>query len=377
MQHAPRKPDGVKLGPVALQNSLTVLAILLVVTGLVTALFLIVPAAAERELDARLIFGAVWIVLFGGFGACLCWVATWMIATYYELLFVQRRLLSLLSEPAADVSATPPVRVERPADNRDLLQGILAELQERNANSLLSAEQREAKRRREHAARADELAAEIEQAITSERFSDAREALARLEAEIPDDPRREQWQRQLSAARAHSENEDVRRETSRVEDLMALADFAQAAQAALALRDKHPQSANAAQLIERVHRERNAFELEQRRQLYAEVERRVEAHQWRAAVETGRKLLAAYPDSPESRTVTRQMATLEDNARIEEVRDMRDTIRELLERRRYAEAAVMGKEVIAKFPDTRAAEELRSQLPRLEKLARADDDRRA
>ena len=88
MQNAPREPDGAKPGPVALQNSLTVLAILLVVTGLVTALFLVVPAAAERELDAGRIFGAVWIVLFGGFGACLCWVATWLIATYYELLFV-------------------------------------------------------------------------------------------------------------------------------------------------------------------------------------------------------------------------------------------------------------------------------------------------
>ena len=59
------------------------------------------------------------------------------------------------------------------------------------------------------------------------------------------------------------------------------------------------------------------------------------------------------------------METLKDNARIEEVRQLRDQIRDLIGRRRFAEAVRVSEELIRRFPDTQAANELRSQIDRL------------
>ncbi|KKK89020.1 hypothetical protein LCGC14_2737320, partial [marine sediment metagenome] len=69
-----------------------------------------------------------------------------------------------------------------------------------------------------------------------------------------------------------------------------------------------------------------------------------------------------YPDSPEATHLSAQMQTLRDNARIEEVRELRDQIRDMLERRRYAEAVKVAEEVMDRYPETQAAAELRGQI---------------
>ena len=64
------------------------------------------------------------------------------------------------------------------------------------------------------------------------------------------------------------------------------------------------------------------------------------------------------------------LPTIQDNARIEEVREIRDQIRDLINRRRYGEAVEAAEAVVRRFPDTRAAIELGRQLNRLRELAR-------
>ena len=91
---------------------------------------------------------------------------------------------------------------------------------------------------------------------------------------------------------------------------------------------------------------------------------------WAALAAAG-ELLEAYPDSPEAAEVRSTLRTLTDNARIEEVRELRDEIRDLLSRRRYAEALACARDLVRRFPTTAAAEELRSQMARLEELARS------
>ena len=63
------------------------------------------------------------------------------------------------------------------------------------------------------------------------------------------------------------------------------------------------------------------------------------------------------------------LSTIQDNARLEEVRELRDQIRDLIERRRYADAIEYAQDLIQRFPDTKAAEELGRQMARLRELA--------
>jgi hypothetical protein len=66
------------------------------------------------------------------------------------------------------------------------------------------------------------------------------------------------------------------------------------------------------------------------------------------------------------------MPTLVDNARLQEVRQLRDRFLEMIERRQYAEAVDLARHVVEHYPETAAAEELRDKMPRLEKLARGE-----
>jgi len=63
------------------------------------------------------------------------------------------------------------------------------------------------------------------------------------------------------------------------------------------------------------------------------------------------------------------MTTLEENAQIEEVRELRDRIRDLINAQRFGEAHKLALDVVLRFPQTAAAEELRPQLDRLARKA--------
>ena len=100
------------------------------------------------------------------------------------------------------------------------------------------------------------------------------------------------------------------------------------------------------------------------------MQRHAEARRWRAALGAAERFIEAFPGSADAEAVRAMLSTIQDNARLEEVREIRDHIRDLIERRRYAEAVQAAEDVIRRFPDTRAAGELGRQLGRLRELAR-------
>jgi outer membrane protein assembly factor BamD (BamD/ComL family) len=157
----------------------------------------------------------------------------------------------------------------------------------------------------------------------------------------------------------------------RVEELMSVSGFATAVAVVNGLLAKHPSSAEAIALLERVRREREAFVDEQRLAMYRKVEKEAFSRRWRDALSAAEELLSAYPDSPEADAVRARMDTLRENARIEEVRRLRDRVSDLISRRQFAQAIEVAKDVIARFPATAAARELHEQMAKLEELGRA------
>jgi tetratricopeptide (TPR) repeat protein len=367
------------LPPQLLVGCLLVLAGALPVSGTVLGVATLIRA--ERAGDITLIEGSYAAVCFvtAWSGGAVLWAIAWLVRRGYESSVISQRLVaalervSLAQEQMASERSTPA-----PTDSKvgeaELQERILGELVELNANLLLSPAQRQAKARQRQSKLTAHLISEIERAIDSGDLVRAQEALDQLGETVSDAPRLAELQQRLAERRASVETEDLQRETRRAEDMMAVGEFDEANKLAENLLGKYPGSDDAKDLVERVQREGSAFHTEQRRRLYAEVTRSAETRRWRQALGAARKLLETYPQSSEADAVIAKVATLEENARIEEVREMRDHIRDLVRRRRFREAAAVAEEVIRRFPDMRVANALRGQIDKLKRRAVESDE---
>lgn len=343
--------------------------------GLVT---LAVAAGGEAGLgwaDVQAV--GVWLL-----AAVVAWLGLWsvavMIARQGRIHDALERLVDLSAEPPQSRGDSPSAGVYEPhRPNASGLsetsqadwQLLLSQLRELNTNVLLSDAQRQAKQRRQVESGRRRLNAQIEQALAGGRFADADRALAKLSEMGIDDKELQPLEQRVAEARAAAESEDVKQVTARVAELLALAAFDKAEQAVGELLTTHPQSVEASGLLARVQREAKAFAHTQRHELYGQVQSFANQRQWRQALSAARQLLERFGDSAEGEALQAQMPTLRDNARIEEVRLLRDRIRELIGRKEFADAGELAEEVIRRFPETAAAEELRGQLARLRERA--------
>lgn len=358
--------------PTTLTTCLTLLAVIAACAGMFPALGRLLSVAAAGEttvLDWAL---AGCYVLAGWFAGAILWAAAWMVRLQYDSLLRQRRgSPPPRAASAADrTDAAPASATEGQPTQQELLNRMLSELSETNANLLLSQAQREAKGRRRLEVISRELKARIDEAIADGQFARAEKLLENLIESVPDDPDHAGLSQKLLQERRSAEIEDVRRYTRQAENMMSAASFHQAQVAAEELLSMHPDCDKAVALVERVRRETQAFVTEQRLRLYGQVERNAQARRWRAALAAGRRLLESHPNSGEADAVSAQMPTIRENARIEEVREIRDRIRDLLERRRFSEAVIAAEDLTERFPDTQAANELREQMSRLRELAK-------
>jgi len=153
----------------------------------------------------------------------------------------------------------------------------------------------------------------------------------------------------------------------RIENMMAVAQFDRAEKLAQALLAIMPDSPEAESMLETVRRESTAFRSEQQTRLFSEFQKWTESRQWIKAQSVGEQLIAKYPASEEGQTVAASMDTVRNNAHFEEARTLRDRIRDLIKRKRYAEAVEIAEDLIRRFPNTQVARQLKSLLPDLKR----------
>ncbi len=366
----------LKPGPHGLLTVLTALAACAPVAGVAGGLAMLGSASVISSNDVVLAAA----VAFGGcLGGAGIWGVAWMIRAQYESMHAQRRLLEILAGidalPApqgivvqAAARATAPPRLET-ADQAAVV-NVLAAIRELNANLMMTEEERRVKRQRQQEQDAQKLALQIEGAIGGGQFEAADALLRRMYDEFPCDCRHVELTARLEQARNAAEARDVNGHAENARNLMAMGKFDEAMKVADELTQRHPRSQGAAELKQQVEREAAAFTADQRKRLYRQVQQHSEGRRWRLALEHAGKLMQQYPDSPEAQEVVLNHQTLQENARLEEVRQMRDTIRDMIERRRYSEAIGVARQIIKHFPGTAAADELLQQLPRLEDLVR-------
>ena len=252
-------------------------------------------------------------------------------------------------------------------------QDIVRLLEDMRDNSLLSDTERQERRR--STLENDWVSAE--QGITSacERgdFVRARVLFANLSRKYGNEPRLAELAKLIDQSREDHEETDVDSVTKRVEDLISISAWQKARELAQDLQRRHADSVAARQLILRIEREHRLFQEDQRRRMYAEVQRFVTRRRWEEALSAARTFVERFPDSPESEALAIQTPTIQGNAEIELRQQLEAQIMDYARHGRYIEAVELARNVIGKYPDSPQADALRKQLGRLQELAHNPD----
>ncbi|MBL7133892.1 MAG: hypothetical protein ISS78_07330 [Phycisphaerae bacterium] len=381
MRKVPEERVGGPELPSALAVLMVILSVLFLAGGVIAFLAQLAAAReAGEEMTRETVIPALAWLAVSVTAASVLWALAYLVRREYETSILLRNILNRLRAgqddqlPLTGATAEPQQQAtggEQP-HRTELLQQIAAQLAELKTDLMLSPEQLAIKRSRHLESRAKELSDQARAAIENGAFGEAEQALARFADEVPGDKRCDELRELLDRTREEALARDLKEHLQRVEDLMAVADFDRAEQEARKFAEAHPSCDEAAELLQRAVREGEAYKTDIRQKIYKEVQRLAKARQWRAALVAARKLMETCPNTHEANSIALQMTTLEENARIEEVRQLRDEIRDMIERRRYAEAIKIAKDVMERFPRSRFAGELKGQIDRLRELAAGD-----
>lgn len=268
-----------------------------------------------------------------------------------------------------DLTTAQALPANQNQPNHHDLSEILRVLEDIRDNSLLSDDERCEKRRRVADDELQEAQAVIRLLIGRGEFAQARQVAEKRQQKYPADERAAALVRQVEDARERGEVADVNGTIKQVDDLISISAWPRARELAQQLQQRHPDSVAARQLLIRIEREHQTAQDEQRRRMYAEIQRGVTRRRWEEALVAARTFIERFPGCEESAALCMKLPTLETNAEIEVRQQLEARIMDFAKHGRYLEAVELARKVIEKYPTSPQAEALRVQLPRLEELA--------
>jgi hypothetical protein len=235
--------------------------------------------------------------------------------------------------------------------------------------SLLTDQQRRARWERLAAQRSQALHRQIEELLREGRFVQARQLADELETRWERPEAASDLRERIRTARDEAHTADLADARRRTDEFMSVGRWDRANEVAEELVLKYQDSAESAQLRDRVKREWGLAEAEQRRQLQKHIEQAVAERQWSQATVRAEQFLAKFGDSDAARLIREKLPTLRANAEIETRQHAEGDIKELIRRQRYGEALQRARDLVEKYPNSPQAEALRGQIPRLEQRA--------
>jgi len=354
--------------------SLNVMAGITAGVGTLAGAGVLSQLALRGELDLQPLLECLSWVLAGWVTACVLWSISWAVRLLASWRVRQATATNEAPHaPRLDELAfwTAGERAKHEMAKRQqaLLQRIADEMAELREDLSLSPEERSARAERRRKEQLEQSVSEINAAITAGQFVVAGERLEHLSRAMPEAEELAGLHDRLAEARLEAEARRLARARATVGELMSMSAFDRAIIETEDLLRELPDSEQAAELVEYVQREAETFARQRRQKLYLQVTRATELHQWVAALDAARQLVRLHPGSVEASEVLMQMDLLTENARIAEARERRDRILDMIKHRRYGMAVELAEDVVAHYPDTQAAKELKEQMDRLRKLA--------
>lgn len=270
--------------------------------------------------------------------------------------------------PSAEGTRAAAVAARNPEQERATAE-MLAVLREVRDISLLNEAER--KRRLEIQAQihAERLNEEVPELLREHNWFEASKRVQMARERFPMLGDWDSLLRQIAAVRSQVEERDVEAAGRQIEELAALGAWERAEEVASDLLERHPDSTAARDLARKLRRQRNTAEAETRKKLMAAAQEFSNRRDWSEALATAKSLIQRFPKSPEAEALRLQLPTLEANAEIKTRQKMENELRDLINRRRFDEALTIAYALIERYPNSKQAEVLREQIPRLEEKA--------
>lgn len=215
-----------------------------------------------------------------------------------------------------------------------------------------------------------ERLAAAEKFVRAREFHRARQELGVLSERFGADERIRQAQDKLECAAEEARASDITQAKSRVEDLIALGSWDNALRVAQELAQKYPLAQEAADLLDRVRSERDAFMRKHRQRMHDDIQTFVSQRRWSEALEATRLFIEAFPTGEDTDALRMQLPTLESNSEIQSRQRLEKQFKEHIAQQQYWDALALARRIIGDYPLSPQANALRGQLARLEELAR-------
>lgn len=318
--------------PTILVVCLLVLAALMALGGIFAGVFKVMSVAPGGQIDLETALWAVGFLLAGVLPGCVLWAGAWIVRQLYCASRERQEIIeSVVESGQRSRQAGKPAL----AAAVEVLGRIETAIGEINPNAPRSVQQHQTAQ------------------------------------EVPDDRQVAQLTQRADEGSSDASVRRIRQARSRIDELIAAGELDEAQVAAHELLIAEGGSEQAAALVEKVEQQVVQRLDQHRREMYSQIQQAAKQRQWGEALHIARQLVGAYPDSSEAQITMSQIPTLEDNARIEEVRRLRDQICDQIIKRQFASVCKLAADVVDRFPRTAAATDLRKQLPKLKELARA------
>lgn len=287
-----------------------------------------------------------------------------------QLMEVQVKLreLQLMSDRA---SRAGPSHAEAPQKDYtaqfDQLATAIAEVRE---ISLLPDADRRQRLQLYRAQRKATLIRELFGLVAAHEWPRAERMLITLETEYPNDDEVAKGRSYLDHSRRLFADDAIQKATAQIEELMASAAWDRALEQAQLLVQGFPDNGDAHALLTRVQRERDTYRETTCQRMFEEIRHDIDRRIWRRALMHAERLLEQFPQHRLAEGIRAQLATLQENAEIQERQEMEVRIQELIRDGRFDEAIELAEDVLRRFPLSSQAEALDKLLPRIRELAR-------
>jgi len=314
-------------------------------------------------------------------GAALLWLAAGCFALLlWGLAESLRQMADMAGEAAmGGASRMVPGAEARPAAAAmadpglsERIQELIDLTKETRDIALLSDAERAMRLRTEAEALARELRHDVPHLIREHNWVEARRRVQEARTRFPALPLWDDLEKQVEEARTNVRARDVENAMREVRDLVALGAFDRAMQVVRDLQQRHPDAPQVGELARRVVAEREKATAEERAKLMARAQEATNRRDWTVALQNVEEVLARFPNSPEAEELRQQLPTLRANVEIQTRQRMEAQIRDLIKDHHYREALRIARIVIDQYPNSPQAAVLREQLPRIEQRAKAE-----
>ncbi len=270
--------------------------------------------------------------------------------------------------PPVQIPSSTPAPV--PAGSSDELIALLSQIRDL---TMMTDEQRQqaAQRHWDEMHRHFEIV--IENHLAAGEWALAQKQIDALCKSLPDDPLAQRMTDELTNRRATRAQQDVDAARPQIQHLMSLTAWPQAQAMMQTLQQRYPGEPLVEKLAYEVRHEREAFEKDNFSRLLTELRDATDRREWRRAYVAAQELIQRYPhDRKVEKLRSEQLTTIRENAEAQERKEEEALFKDLLQRQRYDDAAVVARRVIEKYPASSTAVELNKLLPKVEELIRQE-----